>query len=183
MAKKNVLPMKFVDIPEGVEVVIEENFVTVKKNGKKNEKVFDLPRIKLSIEDKGICVSGTKSSRKELKMIGTISGHLKNMIFGLDHDFVYNLEIANVHFPMNVKVDGDKIIIKNFLGERVDRISKIILGSKVEIKDSKITVSSNNKESAGQTAANLEKATRVTGRDRRVFQDGIFIVNKCGKKI
>jgi len=39
-------------------------------------------------------------------------------------------------------------------------------------------VRSGNKYAAGQTAANLEQATRVRKKDRRVFQDGIFIVEK-----
>ena len=30
----------------------------------------------------------------------------------------------------------------------------------------------------GQTAANLEQATVVKGRDIRVFQDGIYVVSK-----
>jgi len=84
---------------------------------------------------------------------------------------------------MNVKIVDDKIIIKSFLGETTERVAKIASGAKVDIKGSKITVSSENIESAGQTAANLEKATRLTGRDRRIFQDGIFITSKCGREI
>ena len=116
-------------------------------------------------------------------MIGTTWAHLKNMIKGLGEEFTYELEVCNVHFPMNVKADGNKITIKSFLGETTERIAKIVDGAKVEIKGSKITVTSNDIEAAGQTAANLEKATRLTGRDRRIFQDGIFITNKCGRAI
>mgnify|MGYP000225838052 CR=1 FL=1 len=35
-----------------------------------------------------------------------------------------------------------------------------------------------NKEKVGQTAANIEKATRVKGYDTRVFQDGIYLVSR-----
>ena len=35
------------------------------------------------------------------------------------------------------------------------------------------------KEKVGQTSANIERACRIRGRDRRVFQDGIYIVEKA----
>ena len=90
---------------------------------------------------------------------------------------------CNVHFPMNVKAEKGKLIVKSFLGETTDRIAKILEGVKVEVKGNQVVVSGFNKETAGQTAANIEKATRLTGRDRRIFQDGIFITEKCGRVI
>jgi large subunit ribosomal protein L6 len=105
------------------------------------------------------------------------------MISGVQEDFIYKLEIANVHFPMNVKVEGENVVIKSFLGETTERNAKIIPKASVEVKGNQIEVKSANIEAAGQTAANIEKATRLTGRDRRVFQDGIFITEKPGRII
>ena len=42
----------------------------------------------------------------------------------------------------------------------------------------KLPSKGNNVEDVGQTAANLERATVVKGRDIRVFQDGIYVVSK-----
>jgi len=83
---------------------------------------------------------------------------------------------------MTLKLEGDKLKISNFLGEKISRVAQVLPNVEVEIKGNEITISSHNKESAGQTAANFEKATKVKGRDRRIFQDGIFITHKPGDK-
>ena len=169
---------RFVEIPEGVTVEINGNEFIAKGNGKETKRNFDLGKIKAEVKDGKVVLTAKGATRRESKMIGTIWAHLKNMVKGTNEDFVYELEVCNVHFPMNVKKDGNKITIKSFLGETTERISKILAGANVDIKGSQITVTSHDIEAAGQTAANLEKATRLTGRDRRIFQDGIFITKK-----
>ena len=174
---------RVIEIPEGTEVVINDKEVIVKGNGNELIKKFDKGKISLIVTDNKITISAKGATRRESKMIGTIWASINNMIKGVGENFVYTLEICNVHFPMNVKVEGDRVIIKSFIGETVNRIAKILPNVNVDIKGSQITISSCNIESAGQTAANLEKATKLTGRDRRIFQDGIFITEKPGRKI
>ena len=84
---------------------------------------------------------------------------------------------------MTVKVKGKKLEIKNFLGEKVPRIADIVNDVDVKIEGDEIIITSANKEAAGQTAGNFEKATRITNRDRRIFQDGLWIIQKAGKEI
>jgi large subunit ribosomal protein L6 len=174
---------RIIKIPEGIEVIVDKNNVTVKGNGKEIFKEFDIYKISLTSKDGNVTIGAKGATRRESKMIGTIWAHINNMIKGSQEDYIYKLEICNIHFPMNVKIEGDKIVIKSFMGETTQRISKILPGVKVDIKGSEITVSSHDIEAAGQTAANLEKATKLTSKDRRIFQDGIFITNKRGKKI
>ena len=174
---------RFVEIADGVTVTIKGNLFTVKKGSTELQKKFDVGKIKAEVKDDKVLLSVKNATRRESKMMGTIWAHLKNMIKGMDDEFVYELEVCNVHFPMNVKQDGNTVVIKSFLGETTERKSKILPNVNVEISGSKITVKSYDIEAAGQTAANLEKATRLVGRDRRIFQDGIFITSKNGRAI
>tara|TARA_Y100000310_G_scaffold190359_1_gene190302 strand:+ start:1186 stop:1728 length:543 start_codon:yes stop_codon:yes gene_type:complete len=179
--KKNL--ERVIEIPEGVEVSVDGDGVIVKGNGNELKRKFSLPNISMKIEDKKLKFSAKKATKRESKLMGTAWAHVKNMIAGVQEEFVYKLEIANVHFPMSVKVEGEKVVIKSFLGETTERIAKIVPNVSVEIKGNEVEVKSLDIEAAGQTAANLEKATRLTGKDRRVFQDGIYITEKPGRKI
>ena len=112
-------------------------------------------------------------------MVGTIRSHISNMIYGVKHGFTYKMKIVYAHFPMTVKVKGKLVTIDNFLGERHPRTAKIIGDDvKVSVKGDDVTITGINKENVGQTMANIEQATKIKGRDPRIFQDGIYLVDK-----
>ena len=149
--------------------------------GDKNWKTFaELGWLGISIsEDNGkITLTGKKIRRKEKALIGTWRAHLNNMAQGVSSGFLYEMKIVFAHFPMKVAVKGNVVAIDNFLGEKVTRNANICGDVKVIAKGDKVTVEGNNVEDVGQTAANLERATVVKGRDIRVFQDGIYVVSK-----
>jgi len=174
-----------IEFPDGVEFELEGNVLTVKKDDLENKKKFMLVNIILKKQDSSLIIESKKATKKELKIINTIKAHVKNMIQGLQEVFVYKLEAVYVHFPMVVELDkeGNKVLVKNFLGEKKPRMCNILPGTIIKIDRNKITVESHNKELAGQMAANLEKTTKVRKKDRRKFQDGIYITEKCGRAI
>ena len=146
-------------------------------------KKFDMPGMVMKVEGNNIEIKNVKANRRDGAIIKAVAAHIRNLFRGLEKPFVYNMEICNVHFPMTVKVEGSKFIVNNFLGEKEKRFASIVSGVKVEIKGQQIVLSGADVASVGQTAANIEKATWVAHRDRRVFQDGIFITSKDGEEI
>ncbi len=174
---------KEIEIPEGVQVIIDDGTVKVKGPSAEISRKLTYPTLQIKIEDNKIVLDPIKLTKKEKMMINTFVAHLSNMIKGSQEPFVYKIKIASSHFPMNVTVQGNEVIVKNFFGEKVPRKARIMDNVKVEVSGDIITVTSNDKEAAGQTAANLEQSTRITNRDRRVFQDGLWIIDKAGKEM
>ena len=172
---------KEIEIPQDIEASVENNEIIAKKEGKELKRKFF--KILLSKEENKIVVKTKRATRKEKKLINTTIAHIKNMFQGLKEKFVYKLQICSVHFPMNVSVKNNFVVIKNFFGEGKERKAKILPNVDVKIEKDIITVESADKEAVGQTAANMEKTTKVSYRDRRIFQDGIFLIERCGKKI
>ncbi|MBU5688421.1 MAG: 50S ribosomal protein L6 [Candidatus Aenigmarchaeota archaeon] len=164
-------------IPEGFEVLIENKKIIVRHNGKSLEKQLNYPsNIQVRVENGKLIASSDSDRRKIKAMLGTIIAHTRNLIKGLKDGYTYKLKVVYTHFPISVKVEGDEVVISNFLGEKTLRRAKILGDTKVQINGQEITVSGINKELVGQTAANIENATRISKKDRRVFQDGIYIV-------
>lgn len=167
-----------VEIPEGALCEYTEGNIKCKKDSQEFIKKINLPGINVKIESDKIVFYCEKGNKKDYKIIKTLTAHLRNLFNGLTKKYIYHLEAVNVHFPMTLKIEGNELIIGNFLGEKVPRKAKILQNVEVEIKNQDITISSNDKESAGQTAGNFEKATKVTKKDNRIFQDGIYITEK-----
>ncbi len=172
-----------IEIPSGIEAEVEGNKVIVKGSDGTVAREFNL--LNLNLEKKGnqIIIGNKKSSKKEKRRMNTITAHIKNMIKGAGSKFEYKLKVCFSHFPITVEVKGNEALIKNFLGERTPRKVKIPKGAEVKVDKDVITVTANNIETAGQAAANFENVTRIAKRDRRVFQDGIFITSKAGEEI
>jgi large subunit ribosomal protein L6 len=105
------------------------------------------------------------------------------MILGVQEKFEYELKAVFSHFPMTIESKGNDILIKNFLGEKTPRKTQIPKGVEIEIDGNLIKIRSTDKELVGRAAAKLEAATNIRNRDKRIFQDGIFMTKKQGVEI
>jgi large subunit ribosomal protein L6 len=177
MAQVSILREE-IPIPEGITVTVDEAVTIKGSKGTLTRNFNNKKAITISVEGDNVVVEARFPKKKEKAMLGTIRSHINNMIIGLTDGFSYKMKIVYAHFPMTVKKTGDKITIENFLGERHPRSAKIVGDADVKIKGDEVVVSGINKEHVGQTMANMEQATKIKGRDPRVFQDGIYLVSK-----
>lgn len=172
-----------VEIPEGVEVGLEGTEISVKGPEGELKREFDVLNLDFEKKENKLIIKCEKATKREKKMMNTIVAHVNNMIKGVQKKFEYQVKICSSHFPITLNIQEKEAIVKNFLGEKVPRKVRIPQGVELKKEGEIITITSMNKELAGQTAANFEAATKIRKRDRRIFQDGIFIINKNGREM
>ncbi|MEW6592454.1 MAG: 50S ribosomal protein L6 [Candidatus Hadarchaeota archaeon] len=165
-----------INIPEGLQVQASGRSVEVSGARGKVSRTFRFSGVKIWLDEGKVVVEADSTNKASKAAVGTIIAHLKNMFKGARDGFTYKLKVVYSHFPITVKVDGKKVLIQNFIGERNPRSADIVGDVKVEVNGDEVLVKGADKEEAGQTAVNIERATRVTGKDRRVFQDGCYIM-------
>jgi large subunit ribosomal protein L6 len=166
-----------IELPNGMTAAVDGHSITISHQGKKVSRELGKEKVTIRVNGNRITLETGKGSKRENALLNTLESHVRNLIKGLEKPYEYKLAVVYSHFPMTVSVKGEWVEINNFLGEKKARKSRILPDTTVEVKGKEITVKSPNKENAGQTAANLEGTTRVIGKDRRVYQDGIFIVS------
>lgn len=169
-----------IKIPTGITCHFSDKVLKCKKGSQELSRRIEIPGIEIKVHSDLITFECPKGNKSDFNKIMSTLAHVKNIFKGLDSKFEYKLQACNVHFPMTLKVDKNRLAINNFLGEKQPRFALILPNVEVDIKGQNIVLSSHDREAAGQTAANIEKATKVRNRDRRIFQDGIYIVEKPG---
>jgi len=171
-----------IKIPEKTEVRLDGRKVIVSGPKGKLEKDFSSPLfdklVKIAKDGDLIKVSTCSTRRKVKSQTGCVSAHIRNMMKGVNKGYTAKLKVVFMHFPVTVKAAGKEITVANFLGEKSPRSAQIVGETKVEVKGEEITVTGLDRDAVGQTAANIERSTHVPARDRRVFQDGIFVTEK-----
>ncbi len=167
-----------VQVPDGVEIRLEEKKITVK--GAKGTLSRDFSGVPISIDSNGnvVRISAEWPRKKEAALVGTLYSHVLNMVKGVQKGFTYKIKIVFSHFPISAKVQGRSVLIENFTGERRARRAKIIGDVKVRVEVEDIVVQGLNLEDVSQTAANIEQATRVRRKDPRVFLDGLYVYER-----
>lgn len=167
-----------IEIPDEVDVSIDGTTISV--SGPKGNIQRDLwyPGIIIKKTDSEIIVDTNLIKKRQKAMIGTFASHIQNMITGVTKGFEYRMKVVYSHFPVQLKVEPGRLYIGNFLGEKKPRFAKILENVEVKIDADEVIITGINIEEIGLTAANIEQATRIRRRDPRVFQDGIYLINR-----
>jgi len=169
-----------INVPQGVTVSLSGATLTAKGQKGQVSREFRFPGIRLNVNEGKVAVEAVKVDKQAKAIVGTYASHITNMMTGVSEGYEYDMKIVYAHFPIQVKVEGKtKVSIGNFLGERKPRYASIMGESRVVVAGDKVTVTGNNKEHVGQTAANIEQACKIRNRDPRVFQDGVYITKKA----
>jgi len=170
-------------IPNDVQVEIKGREVSVKGKHGESHRTFKAKHVEMKKEGNAIKVWTDSPKKADRADVGTILGHVKNMAVGVEKGVTYKLKAVYAHFPMTMKVDGEKFVVNNFLGEKFPRSMNMIKDVDVKIVGQELTLSGSNRETVGLCASQIEQLCRVTNRDRRVFQDGIYIIEKDSKPL
>ncbi len=169
-----------IELKEGISGSIVDTALKIKGPEGEVERVVNFPGIGVAIKDNAVILSAKKATKREKKILKTFAAHIKNLLKGVEKKFVYKLKICSSHFPMNVSLSGNKFVVKNFLGEKSPRTLLVKDNVEVKINGDVIEVISCNKEKAGNVASDIELLTKKTGKDVRIFQVGIYIIEKGG---
>jgi large subunit ribosomal protein L6 len=171
------------EIPEDVEIEVSpQKEVTVK--GEKGEATKDFSHarfVKIFKEDNKVYFHADFPRKKQIALVGTIKNVINNLIRGVQEEYTYKMKIVYSHFPITVvppKGSSKDILIKNFIGERAPRVTQAIGNVKITSNKEEVFVSGVDRDAVGQTCANIQLKCRIKEKDKRVFQDGIYVYEK-----
>ena len=171
-----------ITLVEGVSAIIDEDNLSLTGPNGTVSRVFTHNKVNISLDGGNVVVQCDLPRRKEKAICGTWKAHINNMVTGVTDGFEYRLKAVYSHFPMTLTVNGSSFEIKNLFGEKVPRVSDLKWSpTEVQVKvenKSEVIVSGVDREKVGQTAAIIERSCKIRNRDRRIFQDGVYIVSK-----
>ena len=169
------MPREQLQIPDDADARTDHLDLTVEgPNGSVTRQLW-YPDVSVSVENGTVVVESDADDAETMSTIGTFASHVQNAFYGVTEGWEYEMEVFYSHFPMDVRVADDTIVIENFLGERAPRRTTVHGDTEVEIDGETVVLRGPDIEDVGQTAADIEQLTQVTDKDVRVFQDGVYV--------
>lgn len=167
-----------VDIPEGVTVTVKKHMVLFVGPLGKTYKSFRSIPVNIEVLDNKIILKTIEHKKRDYAILHTARSIIRNICEGLVVGYTIKMKIVFSHFPITVKVEGKKVLIENFQGERAPRQTHIVGNTKVAPKGEDVILTGEVWTDITQTAANIELRSKVKNKDHRVFLDGIYAFEK-----
>ena len=167
-----------IQIPDDVNVSLKGSMLHVQGPLGHVYKNFKKIPVILEINDKKILVKQTGERKKHYAIRNTAKSIIQSLCTGVINGYTIKMKIVYSHFPITVKVEGKKVLIENFQGERAPRISLIRGDTKVDVKGDDVIITGPVLTDVSQTAANIQQKSKVKNKDHRVFLDVIYNYSK-----
>ena len=167
-----------VEIPDGVEVKVENNVVTA-KGPKGTESVAIRPEIEVKVEGKQIILTRKSDDRKSRSLHGLSRTLVHNIVVGVKDGFEKKLEIQGVGY--RAQMQGSAINLQ--LGYSHPIVIEPPEGIKIAVEaNTKITIAGSNKQAVGDIAALIRsKRPPEVYKGKGVRYEGEFVRRKAGK--
>ncbi|MFN3301536.1 MAG: 50S ribosomal protein L6 [Patescibacteria group bacterium] len=170
---------KPIEIPSGVEVKIENGFISVK--GPRGELSLKLhPKVIVEKKDSLIKVSvKNPQEKKERALWGTFQRLITNMIIGVTKGYEKKLELVGLGY--RASLSQNKLILNVGFSHEVE--FNLPEGIEAKVEKNIITISGNDKQLVGEIAARIRKIRPpepYKGTGIRYFKE--VIRKKAGKK-
>ncbi|HTT15076.1 MAG TPA: 50S ribosomal protein L6 [Thermoplasmata archaeon] len=175
---------EIVPLPKGVSFAVAHGVLTAR--GPLGSVSRPFPQDALTLASAGDSVSLTLTipphRKRAQSLLKTWAAHLRNLAGGLTLGVEARMKVVAAHFPMKVQVKGEELVIENFLGEKYPRTTRLVPGTKAAVDGEFVVLSGHDVEQVGQSAANIERVTKIRDYDPRVFQDGIYLIERAHLK-
>lgn len=167
-----------IEIPQGVEIKIEDHQVTVKgPNG--TEVVAVRPEINVKVEGNHVIVTRVDDSRAARSLHGLTRTLIANAVHGVKHTFEKKLEIQGVGYRANM--EGSNLNLSLGFSHPVVVVPPAGITISVEA-NTKITVKGSNKQTVGDVAAFIRaKRPPEVYKGKGVRYEGEYVRRKAGK--
>ena len=167
-----------IQVPNDVKVNLKGSMLHVQGPLGKVYKNFKKIPVLIEINDNKILLKRTGERKKHQAILNTSKSLIQTLCMGVIDGFTIKMKIVYSHFPITVKVEGKKILIENFQGERAPRIAMIKGDTKVVPKGDDVIITGPVLTDVSQTAAIIQLKSKVKNKDHRVFLDGIYRYSK-----
>ncbi len=159
-------------------VSVEEGVLSVKgAKGTLTKRVH--PSVSIVVEEGGVKVTPKNTSRLAKALTGTYASHVRNMIAGVDAPYVKKLVLEGVGYRVEVKGKQLSFLV-GFSHPVALPIPEDVTAA---VEKNAISLSSPNKESVGQFAANIRRVKPPEPYlGKGIRYEGEVIRRKQGKK-